>query len=274
MRKRETKAYKFITSLLHDPKDVDIINKSGVYKIYHISNPNDFYIGSTAYKRKDSGSMCGFYGRWTTHLASFRYHKALNRNLQRLADEKGIDGFRFAILRVCNNRAECRHWEQLFIEQLNPTLNIFKNVIGPLREIYQFDYQGNFIKRFDAVCHAAAELGLDRSGVTHAALGTAVSAGGFLFSYTMTPRIPKARIIEQRTLDGNLVRTFGSLSEVMEILKLPSSTAIRNCFIGKQKQAYGYRWMDKKIDGYIVRDRHRKAIEKRKMENNVTPPPL
>jgi len=41
------------------------------------------------------------------------------------------------------------------------------------------------------------------------------------------------------------VQTFDTLEEIKRKLNINSSTAIRNCFSGKQKQAYGFKWIKK-----------------------------
>ena len=52
------------------------------------------------------------------------------------------------------------------------------------------------------------------------------------------------RIIEQYNLNNEFVAKYTSLEEIKNTLKIKSSNSIRNCILGKQKQAYGFKWIE------------------------------
>ena len=54
---------------------------------------------------------------------------------------------------------------------------------------------------------------------------------------------PKARRIEQYTLDGQYIKTFPSLSAAKDELGIPRNAAhLSSCARGKRKSAYGFKW--------------------------------
>lgn len=112
-------------------------------------------------------------------------------------------------------------------------------------KVYQFTILGIFIKSYDSMTIASRETNIDRGSINNCALGKRKSCGGFMWSYTeKPPNTPIGRKIAQYDTDMNLIDEFAYLSQVMKKLGITSPTAIRNCFSGKQKQAYGFFWKE------------------------------
>jgi len=108
------------------------------------------------------------------------------------------------------------------------------------RYVYQFDRIGNLIAEWDSLLLASTTLSIDRASINNAILGYRKSAGGYLWSYEKI--INSGQKIIQYDLNMNKIKEYSRLSEIVDELNLSSNTAIRNCFSGKQKQAYGFKW--------------------------------
>jgi hypothetical protein len=230
--------------------DIESLRKTGVYKIWHTEYPENLYIGSAASIdfRNDNKGFCG---RWKTHLSHLRLNKHHSKYLQRVVNKYGIDKLRFEILEICKSE-ECTVREQYYLDKYSPVYNGCKIAGSPLgtkhpeiwKIVHQYDPFGNYIKSFDSIRDAEKETNVDRASISKAAKGSRPAAGKYMWSFDINkPPIP-LRVIEQYTLDDKLINKFTSLTEVQNALNINSNTAIRNCFIGKQKQAYGYKWID------------------------------
>jgi len=57
--------------------------------------------------------------------------------------------------------------------------------------------------------------------------------------------LKKPKQIEQLNINGNLIKTWKSCSEIVKELKV-DDTHIYNCCTGKREKAYGYKWRYKK----------------------------
>ena len=55
-----------------------------------------------------------------------------------------------------------------------------------------------------------------------------------------------ASTIVQRDIDGNIIKEYGSILEICQVLNIPRGDNIRNVLKGRQTTAYGYIWKYKK----------------------------
>lgn len=252
-------------------KDKPNVYRTGIYKLYHIKYPDKLYIGSTAVIHKYP-SQCGFYKRWHSHSRDLITNKHSSKHLQNVINKYGTEGLRFEIVELCQPE-ECLKREQYYLDLLKPTYNsqicanhswlgtkqsaetrekrskLLKGIkTGPnihvQKKIYQYDKLGVFIKKFDSIDAAEKETKINRASISKAAKGTRPSAGNYLWSFDDKHVPVYLRKIEQRTLKNEYIAGYSSLEEIKVLLNLTSSTAIRNCFKGLQKQAYGYRWIE------------------------------
>lgn len=98
--------------------DSTSLNKTGVYKLYHLSDPSRIYIGSTFNKG-------GFYKRWRNHLYALSKSRHPNKRLQSVSDLGGVDKFRFEIMKLIEDRDKGFELEESLIQSFNTTNSNF-----------------------------------------------------------------------------------------------------------------------------------------------------
>lgn len=229
--------------LIYSEDDLEFIYSTGIYKIWHIEKPLDLYIGSTGFTTYPECNG-GFARRWIVHLRLLKNNKHHNRHLQFVVNKYGIEGLRLSIIETCSENFIAR--EQHYIDTLNSTYNHTPagKVTKVPTEVYQYDCYRNFIRHYKSITDAAKYTGIDHSSIVNVCLNKRSTAGGYLWSYTdIPPDYPKSlKPIGQYSLEGKLIRIYDRLEQVITTLNLKSRTAIKNCFTGKQKQAYGFIW--------------------------------
>lgn len=105
--------------------------------------------------------------------------------------------------------------------------------------------KGNYKGSFPTMADAAQGMGIDRASINNAVLGNRPSAGGYLWTMKGSkPVVPVKRCITQKTISGEFVNNWESLEAIRKYIGTTSTTAIRNAIKGKQKQAYGFRWIE------------------------------
>lgn len=269
------------TNLLYKSCDIENIFKPGVYKMFHISDPSKIYIGSSnakgVYKNQN-----GVYSRWVQHIGLLRNKKHYCKILQEIINSNGIDGLRFEIIEICKNTFDCKKREQYYLDKFNPQLNISKSSTSPLgvrhseetkakhralskglrapeyvyenamRKTYQFDLKGIVLRSFKSIQEASDLTKIDRGSINNCCLKKRRSAGGYLWGYTECVELSEKRKIVQYDLKMNKIASFDRYSEIVKALNINSSTAIRNCFNGKQKKAYGFIWIEEFTNGNAI----------------------
>jgi len=258
---------------LSNESDITNLSRSGIYLIEHLSKPGLFYIGSASSIIGKKPCEFGFHKRFLQHLRDLEKKKHSSVYLQSVVNKYGIEKIRFKILEVCPNvsRLYILEREQHYIDTLNSSYNMSKTarcptvpyteerinkarkrmlgkklpdeVYSKLRvPVYQFDKNLLFVKKYDSIQEASDISGIDRSSISNSASGKRRSAGGYYWSFSEKLFTKPIVRIQQYSLEGSLIRVFNSLEEVRKELQISSSTAIRNCFSGKQKTAYGFKW--------------------------------
>lgn len=258
------------THLIFNKCDIDNITMCGVYKMYHISDEESFYIGSTASKGNKKHQN-GFYNRWRSHLMNLKVGKHYCKKLQSLVNEFGLNGVRFQIIEIVEVAENCKFREQFYLDSLKPKLNNSKSatsclgvkhsiecrltrsertkgkILSPnaylaiIKKVYKYDRLGNKLSEYPSIAEASKENGIDRASINNCALGKRPTAGGFFWHYDKVNYIPEKII--QCNLNGEKINEFARMSDVVNHMGINSSTAIKNCFTGKQKQAYGFKWI-------------------------------
>lgn len=203
--------------------DRNEIYMTGVYKLFHIAQPEIFYIGSCKSVR-DKRSRTGFSRRFSGHYNFARLGKHRNKNIQALVNRLGTDGLRMQILEICDPEFSVIR-EQSFIDLLKPPLNIcpcaanssgfrhseetrrllrekkrerfgegfirkvkYKKTPKELRNyqvvaVIQFDKNGGLIKEHKSIADAAQENNISRGGIVNAASGRRTTSGGYIWRY-------------------------------------------------------------------------------------------
>jgi hypothetical protein len=131
------------------------------------------------------------------------------------------------------------------------------------RQVSQYDKKGKRVNTFASVSDAARATGINLPGINHAANGTEPTAGGFFWRFGKEKHFDvkeflagrKQGFIEKRGTKvtqydskGNPVAQYQSLQEAGKAMK-GHWTSISAVIRGKNKTAYGYRW----IKGYSKR---------------------
>ena len=101
------------------------------------------------------------------------------------------------------------------------------------------------MNKYNSIQEAADKTKIDRGSISNSAAGKRKSAGGYLWSFTDSVFVKHKLLVYQYTLEDQFVQIFDTLEEIKRKLNINTSTAIRNCFSGKQKQAYGFKWIKK-----------------------------
>lgn len=172
------------------------LKQSGVYCLINIIN-NKRYIGSSK----------NIYQRLLKHRSLLRKNKHENVKLQNSWNKYQEDKFNFYILEFCNEN-DLLVKEQHYINTLNPELNITliveRNILskesrlkqsetrkkkiesGEIKlygkEIYQYNLNGEFIKKYDRIKQACVENNIHQSTICRFLNGTYKKGGNFLWS--------------------------------------------------------------------------------------------
>lgn len=130
------------------------------------------------------------------------------------------------------------------------------NVRPRAREVFQYDFEGNFVARYDSYLDAAQAIGGIDLCISQAARGKTVSAHGYLWrgeylgAKIEAPANKKATMyakdkrVVQYTLDGRFVKVHESPMAAASELKVTKSGAsnIRAVMRGERGHAYGFLW--------------------------------
>lgn len=148
------------------------------------------------------------------------------------------------ILLHFNYQADALRFEMSLIKHYSAIQRIANKYVA--KTVYQFNFNGNLINSFMSIAEAAKNTGIDQHSILNSINKRAHrnSAGGYLWSFSKTCTPVIRRHILKYDLGGNLIHTYHSLDSAIIDLGKNSTTAIRNCFIGRQKQAYGFKWVD------------------------------
>lgn len=159
-------------------------------------------------------------------------------------------------LKIGNGRGKCSEETKQKISKSNKgkagkykRTNIIKEKTSKQNSIniYQFDLQGNLIKKWDSICKAELCFG---KGIKDNLSHKIKTAHGYIWSYNSSfPGYNKKHglcvAVIQKSKEGNIIRQWNSFIEIKKELKYPTSN-ISACCQGKQKSAYGFIWEYKK----------------------------
>ncbi len=122
-----------------------------------------------------------------------------------------------------------------------------------LKEVFQYDLQGNFVTSYESASHAAKELGVTSNGIQCATTGKSKIAFGFIWLYEYKgPKIepyqrtdhPTSKSVDCFDLDKNYIATYKSAREAKRILNLsPSADVGVSCRVPFGKRIVkGFYW--------------------------------
>lgn len=211
-----------------------LINKKGVY----IISCNQYqYIGSSK----------NIYVRLKEHHNSLKINKHYNVMLQRLYNKYGVGLFKYSVLEFCDNYIER---ETYYIKILNPIINVDRNPqdntksqstkdkIGKAnkgklagsknpaaKKIYQYDFDGNYIKEFLCATDAGFELDSNSDAISMAAGQRIKSSAGYMWRFTKSEKItPYIKRLDKPTKHN----TIQQINNKNEIVVWPSIIKLAN----------------------------------------------
>lgn len=211
-----------------------LVRKSGIYCILNLQN-----------QKKYIGSSNNLYERLKNHDNQLNSNTHFNKILQNSWNKYKKENFIFIILEYCNKNKLIEK-EQFYIDNIKPEFNIVKNITENIitgKEIYQYDLNGNFIKKYDYIKLACLENNISQSTICRFLNGTYKKGGNYLWSLTFKEKLePYVKIRKDKGLlnkkvnliDCNnleIIKTFNSLKECANYLQIfPSeiSKGIKN----------------------------------------------
>lgn len=183
----------------------DLKNVCGIYKITNLVN-GKIYIGSTKNMRM----------RLWKHRALLRHNKHHNQHLQNSWNKYGEDNFDYCILETCDESNQYER-EQFYIDTYHPEYNIAEIVELPsyseasrkkhsetrkqmfaegkltptkTTEIYMYNLNGDFIKKYSSLVEASRELNINRHLIGKNLSGENKRCHEYVFKYEYSPSIP------------------------------------------------------------------------------------
>lgn len=124
--------------------------------------------------------------------------------------------------------------------------NIGKYSTARTKAVYQFNKNKELIKEYITPEAASIDTGIDSGSIKKVCYGQRALAGDYFWSYESDgnnfKELNNNIKVQQLDMQGNLIITHKSIKAAADSLGKTSSNAIRNCFIGIQKQAYGFLW--------------------------------
>ena len=120
--------------------------------------------------------------------------------------------------------------------------------------IYQFDLNGNLVKKHQGTGDAERETGIDRGGIVRCCNGKYKQAGGYIWRYekdvdsiNKLDKVSKGNLVSvcQFDLSGNYINTYPSAKEA-ERQTVANAAHICDCCKGKRNKSGGYVWKYKR----------------------------
>jgi hypothetical protein len=123
------------------------------------------------------------------------------------------------------------------------------------KSIYQYDFSGNLIKKWNCVSEAARHYSCKPSAIINCSKGRIKSCRGYMWrsfkeqapqkiDTLVTKNCP--RVIIQKSLNGTVIKEWKGYKEILSSTKYRAGDICMVCK-GKQKSAFGYLWEEKII---------------------------
>ena len=223
------------------------MSENGIYKIINSIN-GKIYIGSTF-------CIGGFKRRWTVHKSGLNAGKHPNRHLQAAWNKHGKEVFKFIIIEEITDSSvllEREQWYMDFYESYNDRkgYNISKNSSAPMLNRKHSDESKKKIGK--ASEGNKYSLGIKASDETRRLMSIAklnesketrkkrsVSLIGNKNSLGVVPVNIKS--VHQLDLEKNIIKTWVSIFDAANSLKLHSPNIIKVCK-GERNTSGGFKW--------------------------------
>lgn len=226
------------------------VYKCGVYKLYHISSPDEIYIGSTTRATGRKGNI-GFAVRFAGHRNSITRGTHASKRLIELCKCHGVDGLKMAIIEVCLPSV-ARDREQYYIDLMKPSLNQTVSAYNSLgyrhtkyaKEIMSATRKGRVLSEETKQKVSAALKGkMPRNlSLLHGKKSRQKVANKLRGRKRPAEFVEKNfRPIDQYSKDGELIQSFNSIKTASLFTNI-DRCSISNCASGKRPSAGGFIW--------------------------------
>lgn len=222
-----------------------ITNEPLDYCVYvHINKINgELYIGIT----NDLNT------RWRSNGAAYKGCS----HFENAIDYYGWDNFYHIVLIDGIPRSMAGEIEKQLIKKYNTIKNGYNIKDGGVyggsygsnhpksKPIYQYDLDGNFIKKWDAPIFAEKFYGV--KDITRAANGLLKSTVGYQWSYIYYEKMESyyhPKPIYQYTIEGDFIKEWEDVHDAVNTYNL----SIKSCASGVYRTSNNYRWSYEKID--------------------------
>lgn len=117
--------------------------------------------------------------------------------------------------------------------------------------VFQYDLQGNFLKKWDNTREASVTLNINKGAINLCCNKITITSGGYHWTYQYQGQVIKSIIsqlyirtkkVKQLTMNGDLIKIWNSVSEASINMTGRYSGIISNCINNKCKSAYGFKW--------------------------------
>lgn len=238
------------------------IYKTGVYKLYYLTNPDLFYIGSTAIHEGRIGKI-GFHRRLSGHLQFLKKGRHHSKILQHIFNTQGTEGLIMEILAICDP-SECKTSEQVYIDNLKPPCNthisstsgIGTKHTAEAKHKISLAHKGRKITEDHKRKISQANKGKMPKNILHflspeVKLKAALARRGIRktsIKFFEAVRSPVIMI----SVAGEVIKEYSSIRAAVCETGIASSS-ISQCATGRRKTAGGYSWKYKAVEnGHLI----------------------
>lgn len=196
-----------------------------VYQTINIVN-NKIYVG--VHKTKDPDTFDGYIGNgiYINQPNTYIYGKT---KFECAVKKYGPKNFKRTVLCVYNNEEEAYLEEARIVnESFLKRSDVYNMILGgkippevhPIKEVHQYDLNGNYIKSFKSFIEASKEINRQQSSISDAC-GSNTSCGGFYWSKEKVEKLNLSnyastqtkKVLYQYSIDGDYLGSFNSTRE-------------------------------------------------------------
>lgn len=217
-----------------------------------------YCIENTLNHKRYIGQSVDIYNRWYTHKSKLNTNKHHSKHLQKAWNKYGEDFFDFYIIELCDEDF-LNEKEIYWINYYNTYYDGYNETFGgegyarQTRKIYQYSFNGDFIKEWDSVYELEKELGYKESTIRNACNNNEhCSAYGYQWSYEKLDNIGEYNTVTQKKhvyqydKKGNFIKVYTSILSVEE--DGFSYGNVGNCCKGIRQSCNGYVWSYTPLD--------------------------
>jgi len=138
---------------------------------------------------------------------------------------------------------------------------------NPGKHIYQFNLQGNFIKKWVCIIDAAKTLNIHGESISRVAKGKQIQTGNYLWSYDLflfNTKVLKesTKKIFQYNINGDFIKEWKNIENMYKELNICKSSVYK-CLKDISKTSHGFIWKYEKKDicGIVYNKNYKKIYQ-------------